>query len=109
MHFSLIRQLTTGNRVFAVRRKRTAKEKKRPAKPFPYVFPENARQRAHDTDLHSKQHLPCALYRDAQQRLFVMRFPQRTAKKTVTDVKGSSRQDVLVCCAPYSHARQTFS
>jgi hypothetical protein len=67
--------------VFGVRRKRTAKEKKRPAKPLLCIFSKNAHQRAHDTDLHGKQRLPRTLYRDARQRLFVVRFPQRTAKK----------------------------
>jgi hypothetical protein len=50
---------TTGNPAFAVRFGRTAKGKKRTAKPLPCVFHGNARQSAHGGILHGKGTLPC--------------------------------------------------
>jgi hypothetical protein len=66
-----------------VRFGRTAKGKKRTAKPLPCIFHENARQSAHGGILHGKGTLPCVFLTHARQWSFAVRQKRRTANKFV--------------------------
>jgi hypothetical protein len=94
--------------VFVVRRKRTTKEKKRPAKSLPCVFPQNARQRPHDTDLHGKQSLSCIYNRTHSNGTlsYVKTGARQQKRNRRTADKRTARAHTVHLRALSSNARQ---
>jgi hypothetical protein len=70
--------------------------RKRTAKALSCVFPENARQRVHGSNLHGKSCLPCVLY-------------YTHGKKSLSCVKCSARQKKVVDGAPPNGRLTTFA